>query len=104
MKYQTNYYHQQITLTSSITRKRFLIDALSHNILQMSRLSKPKTIWYTVEFKKKVPLHLRIFSSHVCEAHERILLKLLSAIKDVLCIAVKAELFKKRRLIERETS
>ena len=34
--------------------------------------------------QKKLPLHLRIFLSHIYEAHEWILLKLLSTIKDVL--------------------
>ncbi len=33
--------------------------------------------------QKELPLHLTIFSNHICEAHERILLKLLSTIKDV---------------------
>jgi len=34
--------------------------------------------------QKHLPLQLRIFSCHICKAHERIPLKLLSAIKDVL--------------------
>ncbi len=72
-------------ILGSVSEKYFvllLLPFILHSYLLCSYLLTD--LVYSGVQKKQLPLRLRIFSSHICEEHERILLKLVTTIKDML--------------------